>query len=151
LAHRADDELLSLLGDVYVAMGDQPAAGAAWFPTARRGADVDEALAAWRARHGADPIQLWLSLPRVVRVAPVVEPVRTLRDEAVAAVKRRNRRSSQHIVVNDLTLRLDAGPRSRYDEEASGFDFCCAVVVLVVLVVLVLMGVGAWTIVEWMR
>ena len=48
-------------------MRDLPAAGAAWFGTARRGTDVDEAVEAWRERHGDHFAQMWSSLPRSVR------------------------------------------------------------------------------------
>jgi len=67
LADRYDPEALELLGEVHHAMRDLPAAGAAWFGTNRRGADVDEAIAAWRERHGDDFPQMWRSLPRLVR------------------------------------------------------------------------------------
>ena len=42
-------------------------AGAAWFGSGRRGKDVDEAVEAWRERHGDHFAQLWSSLPRSVR------------------------------------------------------------------------------------
>src|SRR5687767_12161264 len=52
LAGDYDPEALELLGEVNYAMRDLPAAGAAWFGTTRRGKDVDEAVEAWRERHG---------------------------------------------------------------------------------------------------
>jgi hypothetical protein len=67
LAAEFDAEALELLGDVNYAMRDLPAAGAAWFGTARRGTDVDEAVEAWRERHGDHFAQMWSSLPRSVR------------------------------------------------------------------------------------
>lgn len=70
LAHLAgeyDAEALELLGEVYYAMRDLPAAGAAWFGTARRGQDVDDAIVAWRERHDDHFAQMFSSLPRVVR------------------------------------------------------------------------------------
>ena len=67
LAEGYDAQALELLGEVHYAMRDLPAAGAAWFGTNRRGADVDEAVAAWRERHGDHFPEMWRSLPRVVR------------------------------------------------------------------------------------
>ncbi|NYG06798.1 hypothetical protein BJ986_001285 [Phycicoccus badiiscoriae] len=67
LAGEFDAEALELLGEVNYAMRDLPAAGAAWFGTARRGHDVDEAVEAWRERHGDHFGQMWSSLPRSVR------------------------------------------------------------------------------------
>ena len=67
LAGEFDAEALELLGEVNYAMRDLPAAGAAWFGTARRGKDVDEAVEAWRERHGDHFAQMWSSLPRSVR------------------------------------------------------------------------------------
>jgi hypothetical protein len=67
LAGEYDAEALELLGEVNYVMRDLPAAGAAWFGTARRGKDVDEAVEAWRERHGDHFAQMWSSLPRSVR------------------------------------------------------------------------------------
>lgn len=67
LAAEYDAEALELLGEVSYAMRDLPAAGAAWFGTARRGKDVDEAVEAWRERYGDHFAQMWSSLPRSVR------------------------------------------------------------------------------------
>ena len=67
LAGEYDAEALELLGEVSYAMRDLPAAGAAWFGTARRGKDVDEAVEAWRERYGDHFAQMWSSLPRSVR------------------------------------------------------------------------------------
>ena len=62
-----DPEALELLGEVSYAMRDLPSAGAAWFGTRRRGADVDAAVEAWRERHRDHFAQMWSSLPRSVR------------------------------------------------------------------------------------
>lgn len=67
LAGEFDAEALELLGEVNYVMRDLPAAGAAWFGTTRRGHDVDEAVEAWRERHGDHFGQMWSSLPRSVR------------------------------------------------------------------------------------
>jgi hypothetical protein len=67
LAGAFDAEALELLGEVNYLMRDLPAAGAAWFGTARRGQDVDDAIEAWRERHGDQFAQMWSSLPRSVR------------------------------------------------------------------------------------
>jgi len=62
-----DPAALELLGEVSYAMRDLPSAGAAWFGTSRRGADVDAAIEAWRERHHDHFAQMWSSLPRSVR------------------------------------------------------------------------------------
>lgn len=67
LADHYDPEALELLGEVHHAMRDLPSAGAAWFGTARRGTDVDQAIEAWRERHSDNFGQMWRSLPRTVR------------------------------------------------------------------------------------
>jgi hypothetical protein len=67
LADHYDAEALELLGEVHYAMRDLPSAGAAWFGTTRRGADVDTAVEAWRERHADHFGQMWRSLPRTVR------------------------------------------------------------------------------------
>ena len=67
LADHYDPEALELLGEVHHAMRDLPSAGAAWFGTARRGIDVDQAIEAWRERHSDNFGQMWRSLPRTVR------------------------------------------------------------------------------------
>lgn len=67
VAESYDAEALELLGEVHYAMRDLPSAGAAWFGTARRGADVDEAIEAWRDKHSDEFTQMWHSLPRSAR------------------------------------------------------------------------------------
>lgn len=52
LTHRpADAEVLDLLGETLCAMNDLPAAGAAWFLSARADEEIAEALTALRARY----------------------------------------------------------------------------------------------------
>lgn len=80
-----DPEAMDLLGDVHAAMRDLPAAGAAWFGTTRRGADVDEAVAAWRERYADDFPRMWRSLPRPVREHEGNKRVDALRRRAEAA------------------------------------------------------------------
>jgi hypothetical protein len=84
LADHYDPEALELLGEVSYAMRDLPAAGAAWFGTARRGADVDEAVAAWRERHDDHFPEMWRSLPRLVREHEGNKRVDALRRRAAA-------------------------------------------------------------------
>ena len=85
LAGEFDAEALELLGEVNYAMRDLPAAGAAWFGTARRGQDVDEAIEAWRERHGDNFAQMWSSLPRSVREREGNKRVDALRRRAEQA------------------------------------------------------------------
>ena len=85
LAGEFDAEALELLGEVTYAMRDLPAAGAAWFGTGRRGKDVDEAVEAWRERHGDHFAQMWSSLPRSVREREGNKRVDALRRRAEQA------------------------------------------------------------------
>ena len=88
LAAEYDAEGLELLGEVHFAMRDLPSAGAAWFGTARRGQDVDDAVEAWRERHRDHFVEMWRSLPRSVREHEGNKRVDALRrkaDEARAA------------------------------------------------------------------
>lgn len=85
LAGEFDAEALELLGEVNYAMRDLPAAGAAWFGTARRGKDVDEAVEAWREQHGDHFGQMWSSLPRSVREREGNKRVDALRRRAEQA------------------------------------------------------------------
>lgn len=50
----ADQAILGTLGEVYFAMGDQPAAGRYWFLTERRGSEMAEAMAAFEERWGSN-------------------------------------------------------------------------------------------------
>lgn len=49
-----DQDALETLGEVYFAMGDQPAAGRFWFLTERSGSEVEEAMAAFEERWGGN-------------------------------------------------------------------------------------------------
>lgn len=96
LVMRADGELLGLLGNVYYDLGDLPAAGAVWFGSNRLGPEVDAAELAWRERHGRDDLQLWLSLPPLVRQELATPAVEALRTAAAAAASAR-RRTKQRV------------------------------------------------------
>ena len=85
LAGEYDAEALEMLGEVNYAMRDLPAAGSAWFGTARRGTEVDEAVEAWRERHGDQFPQMWSSLPRSVRERDGNKRVDALRRRAEQA------------------------------------------------------------------
>lgn len=87
LVHRADDEVLDLLGEVHFAMGDLPAAGALWFVTGRADADADRALPAWRERNGGSALQLYLSLPPLVRRTSTNPEVLALKADLVPTAR----------------------------------------------------------------
>jgi hypothetical protein len=59
----ADQEVLELLGEVHFRMGDLPAAGRFWLPTARTGPEVDAALAAFEERWGSSPGEMLKLVP----------------------------------------------------------------------------------------
>lgn len=83
LADSRDPQALDLLGEVLYGMGDLPAAGAAWFGTARKGEDVDAAMSAWRERHADRFGEMYRSLPRSVRSEPRIARVEALRRKAI--------------------------------------------------------------------
>jgi hypothetical protein len=85
LADHDDPEALELLGEVASAMRDLPAAGAAWFATARRGEDVDAATEAWRERYDDDFAEMWQTLPASVRRRTGSTRVEALRRRAELA------------------------------------------------------------------
>lgn len=91
LADHPDPEALDLLGEVFYDMGDLPAAGAAWFGSTRKGAEVDEAVAAWRERHGDHFGEMWRSLPRSIRTEPRSAKVDALRTKAIEQDTREGR------------------------------------------------------------
>jgi hypothetical protein len=132
---RADDELLELLGEVHYAMGDLPEAGAVWFGCDRTGPEVDTAGLAWRERHGRDDLQLWLSLPPLVRKSQSTPAVKALHARAVEAGAWR-RGSNQN-------LPLDAPRSNRKDRIGT------VIAVVVALTTLSSLVVGFVTIVRW--
>ena len=83
-------------------MGDLPAAGAVWFGSDRQGPEVETAELAWRGRHGHDDLQLWLSLPPLVRSARATPAVSTL--HAAAEVAATARRQAHRRVPRDAPL-----------------------------------------------
>lgn len=83
LEHTNDEEALLVLGGVLYAMGDLPAAGAAWFGTSRRGDEFDDAINAWREHHGDHFGRMWRSLPRSVRRSSDVPRVEALKRQAI--------------------------------------------------------------------
>lgn len=62
-AHPADQEALDLLGEICAAMNDLPAAGAAWFLTARDDERAREAVAVLRDEHRGSLTGLIGALP----------------------------------------------------------------------------------------
>jgi len=83
LEHNNDEEALGVLGGVLYGMGDLPAAGAAWFGTAKRGDEVEDAINAWREHHGDHFGRMWRSLPRSVRRSSEVPRVEALKRKAI--------------------------------------------------------------------
>ncbi len=60
------EEVYLLLGEVHYAMKDFSRAGAAWLLTTKAGPGVDEAMRAFHARHGQDPVNVLNAVkPRV--------------------------------------------------------------------------------------
>lgn len=82
LEQHQEPEALLLLGEVYLGMGDLPAAGAVLFAAGAKGSDVDTAVAAWRERSHDDFPTMWRSLPASVRADPQSARVEALRERA---------------------------------------------------------------------
>lgn len=133
LADNLDPEALELLGEVHYAMGDMPAAGAAWFGTGRRGQDVDEAVEAWRERHNDHFDQMWRSLPRTVRDNPGNPRVEALRRRAGA----------------DRTPTRPA-PSAPSQDGGGGVDAAVVITVVLAILFVVCAIVGAVTVLRWM-
>ncbi|KRB77307.1 hypothetical protein ASE01_11265 [Nocardioides sp. Root190] len=122
LTHRQDDEVLSLLADVHLRMGDLPKAGALLAALGREDDQAQLALAAWRQRHGDEDARL-RSIPR---------PVRDGRPDVVGA------------------LAADVGDVGDGDESwgwqgSAAFAGC----LLVMLALVALVVVGVITVVGW--
>lgn len=131
VAHSYDPEALGLLGEVHATMRDLPAAGAAWFGTNRRGADVDAAVDAWRERHADDFVQMWHSLPRAVREHEG--------NKRVDALRRR--------VEKDQPA---AGIDAAEGDGGGGVDAAVVIAVAVGLLFLVCAGIGFVTLLGWL-
>lgn len=135
LVHRQDDDVLELLARVHLAMGDQPKAGAL-LHVVRRGDVVDDversAVDAWRRRFG-DADARWRSIP-----APVRRARRAELDELRGAVRTTGADS-------DLPPAEAVGVGGK----RSSLLGCLAMTAVLVMLV-VLMLVGAATVVGWL-
>jgi hypothetical protein len=142
VASNRDAEALDLLGQVHYDMGDLPAAGAVWFGTTRRGADVDEAVAAWRERHGDNFDQMWRSIPRSLRGEPRTPKLEALRSKAIEQDRRQGRADR------------GSGQASRQlqpDTDAEGGVDAATVIAWVLAAAFVVCGiVGLVEILKWM-
>lgn len=82
LGHTRDLEAMKLLGDVLHGLGDLPGAGAVWFAIGAKGPAVDEAVSAWRTKHGDDFAKMWNSIPAGIRTAPLPPRLAALKAKA---------------------------------------------------------------------
>lgn len=126
LDHRQDDEVLTLLVEVYRTMGDLPRAGALLVVLGGEGPEHESALAAWRRRYG-DADARWRSIPA---------PIRRARAEELAALRAADRDRPQR----DLP--------SLEGREGPWGGLGCVLVLLALAVVAVLALVGAVTVVR---
>jgi hypothetical protein len=147
LAGEYDAEALELLGEVNYVMRDLPAAGAAWFGTARRGKDVDEAVEAWRERHGDHFAQMWSSLPRSVREREGNKRVDALRRRA-----EQDRASSTATASSGSARPGSAGAGSSGDSSSGEGGPDAATVIAVALAVLFVACavIGLVTLLGWL-
>ena len=135
LVHRQDDEVLELLADVHLAMGDHPKAGALLY-VVRRGEVVEEAeraaVAAWRQRFGDDEAR-WRSIP---------SPVRSARSADLDQLRGQGRGD---------TGGPDLPPAQRLTAREWWGLMGCLVVVLGLVALVALVVIGAVTVVGWVR
>lgn len=134
LADRQDGELLDLLAEVYVGMGDLPAAGALWFVTGREDETSSAAVAAWRERFSSDEAR-WYSIPAPIRRECFEWELHELHGAAMAVAEARRRRPATG----------GWAPASSRLEDLA----CGALAFLVAAVVATLMGLGLWTVIAW--
>lgn len=132
LGDRQDAEVLDLLAAVHYEMHDLPAAGAIWFVTGRDDHMAQDAIAAWRERHGNDEAR-WRSIPSPIR----------------------SKARSQHLgALEGAAKRASAGRRSRWDAPSpyaeSRWERVESIAFGAVAVwVLVMIGIGMWTVFWW--
>lgn len=148
LAQEYDAEALELLGEVHHAMRDLPAAGAAWFGTSRRGKDVDEAVDAWRERHGDHFDQMWSSLPRSVREREGNKRVDALRRRAEQVG------SAGSATGTGAGAGSGSGPRGRatqpYDSGDGGTDAATVIALALGVFFVACAVIGLVTVLSWL-
>jgi uncharacterized membrane protein YgcG len=147
LAGEFDAEALELLGEVNYTMRDLPAAGAAWFGTARRGRDVDEAVEAWRERHGDHFAQMWSSLPRSVREREG--------NKRVDALRRRAEQDRASASATDSSGRPGAGSSGAGSPGGSssgegGLDAATVIAVALAVLFVACAVIGLVTLLGWL-
>lgn len=137
-----DSQALVMLGEVLHSMGDLPAAGAVWFGTGVRGAQVAEATEAWRNRHGDDFTAMWHSLPASVRREPRTAKVEALRAKALAD-------SADERSQPEPTGKTAGGP-AEPAEKKGGLDSAQVIAWALAALVVVCTVVGLVTILGWL-
>ncbi|MFK4492954.1 tetratricopeptide repeat protein [Dermacoccus nishinomiyaensis] len=135
LVESPDDEVIALLAQVHLEMGDLPAAGALLFVLGRDDEVAREAIAAWRTFRGG-PAAQWRSIPRRVRMVSTAPQVAQLRVEAGEPRRWHGDRAPQEGYT--------AGWRER-----AGDIGCGLTIVLVTSWSLFLMLWGAWSFSQW--
>jgi hypothetical protein len=128
VAESYDPEALVLLGEVHYSMRDLPSAGAAWFGTTRRGADVDEAIEAWRDKYSDQFLQMWHSLPRSARAHEG--------NKRVDALRRRVER--------------DRAPVTATPEKEGGVDAAVIIAVALAVLFVACAVIGLVTLLRWL-
>ncbi|NNM47333.1 hypothetical protein [Knoellia koreensis] len=137
LARAYDPPALELLGEVHETMRDLPAAGAAWFGTTRRGADVDTAIAAWRERYADDFPAMWRSLPR-----PVREHEGNARVDAL-------RRRADAVTPAPATPRAEGGVEPGADDDSNGVDGAVVIAMILAALFVVFAVIGFIWVLTW--
>ncbi|WP_182377046.1 DUF6584 family protein [Nocardioides sp. WS12] len=122
LVTRQDDEVLELLIQVHLQMGDLPKAGALLFVLGREDDVAQEAIAAWRQRFG-DGDARWRSIPAPVRYSRA-DHLYALQDEGLAEGRE-----------PDLPPRRDVDPSDNSELAACLFAGLVGAVLLALVVI----------------
>jgi hypothetical protein len=149
LARAYDPPALELLGEVQESMRDLPAAGAAWFGTTRRGADVDAAVAAWRERYADDFPAMWRSLPRPVREHEGNARVDALRRRADAAAPPAAVPRVERGVVRGAERDVERGAEEGAQDGGNGVDGAVVIAMILAGLFVVFAVVGFIWVLTW--
>ena len=124
----ASQEVLETLGEVYFAMGDQPAAGRFWFLTERGRSDMEEAMASFEERWGSNLGEKLKVVPFNGSAADYPPAAR----ERLLSLEEQARRGGLE------------WPRAKVVEERESSDDPMGLVAWMMVVLLVVVGPGLW-------
>lgn len=136
-ANPTNEEMFSLLGDVYFEMGDLPQAGRYWYLTIREGVNFDEARNAFEQRFGTQAAQIIEALPVYARWTEFEPEIRQRLGNLIESAGIKSQGTSARWTKDwwfDRPRREPSKPLKPLDK---GWTFVVAVLV-------VLLTVGVW-------